>query len=236
MNSQIAGISSSLKLIALALTMAFSASAFAKDQLPETVDGLQLQKGTKLAVVYLQAGETLEDYDKIKIDDVYVAFKKNWQRDYNKSTVTLGEKVRDRDVEKIKEYLANEFKAVLTKELQDKSDYEVVETTGKDVLLIQPAIINLVVTAPDVHSAARNRSRISSAGQMTLYMELYDSKSGDKIALVSDAQAVGERGSFGYRATSGTNKMEFGRVLAKWADTLRNGLDEAKAAASPSGD
>ena len=236
MNSKIAGISSSLKLFALALTMAFSASVFAKDQLPETVDGLQLQKGTKLAVVYLQAGETLEDYDKIMIDDVYVAFKKNWQRDYNNTTVKLGERVTDHDVEKIKEHLANEFKAVLTTELQDKSSYEVVDTKGKDVLFIQPAIINLVVTAPDVHSATRNRSLISSAGQMTLYMELYDSISGDKIALVSDAQAVGEHGGFGYRATSGTNKREFGRVLAKWADTMRNGLDEVKAAASPSGD
>ncbi len=236
MNSQIAGISSSLKLIALALTMAFSASAFAKDQLPETVNGLQLQKGTKLAVVYLQAGETLEDYDKIKIDDVYVAFKKNWQRDYNQSATMLGEQIRDGDVEKIKVYLANEFKAVLTKELQDKSDYEVVETTGKDVLLIKPAIINLVVTTPDVRSSTMNRSYISSAGQMTLYMELYDSKSGAKIALVSDAQAAGDRGGFGYRATTGTNKKEFGKVLTKWADTLRNGLDEAKAAAPPSDD
>jgi len=236
MNSTIGNISSSSKLFALALTMAFSASVFAKEQLPETHDGLKLQKGTKLAVVYLQPGETLEGYDKIKIDDVYVAFMKNWQRDYNNSTVNLGERVTDRDVEKIKEYLASEFKAVLTKELQDKGDYEVVDTTGKDVLFIQPSIINLVVNAPDLKTAGRNRSYISSAGQMTLYMELYDSVSGAKIALVSDAQAVGERGGFGYRASSSTNKFEFGRVLTKWADTLRNGLDEAKAAASASGD
>jgi len=236
MNNTIGNISSSLKLIALALTMTFSASVFAKEQLPETHDGLKLQKGTKLAVVYLQPGETFEGYNKIKIDDVYVAFMKNWQRNYNNSTVNLGERVTDRDVEKIKEYLASEFKAVLTKELQDKGDYEVVETTGKDVLLIQPSIINLVVNAPDLKTAARDRSYVSSAGQMTLYMELYDSVSGAKIALVSDAQAVGERGGFGYRASSSTNKYEFGRILTKWADTLRNGLDEAKATASASGD
>ncbi len=53
---------------------------------------------------------------------------------------------------------------------------------------------------------------------------------------VSDAQAAGNRGGFGYRATTGTNKKEFGKVLTKWADTLRNGLDEAKAAAPPSDD
>jgi hypothetical protein len=234
MNNKITSVSSSVKLFALALTMAFSASVFAKDQMPETVDGLQLQKGTKLAIVYLQPGETFEEYDKIMIDEVYVAFMKNWQRDYNKTTVNLSEKVTESDMERIKDYLAEEFKVVLTKELQDKSGYEVVNATGKDVLLIQPSIINLVVTAPDTKSASRNRSVVSSAGQMTLYMELYDSTSGDKIALVSDAQAVGEHG-FGYRATTGANKMEFGRVLSKWADTLRNGLDELKAAASASG-
>jgi len=236
MNRKITEIPSSLKLFTLALTMAFSASVFAKDQMPETVDGLQLQKGTKLAVVYLQADETFEEYDKIMIDEVYVAFMKNWQRDYNKTTVNLGEKVTDRDVERIKGYLADEFKAVLAKELQDKSDYEVVNATGKDVLLIEPAIINLVVTAPDTHSAGRGGSVVSNAGQMTLYMEVYDSMSGDKIALVSDAQAVGDRGGFGYRGTSATNKQEFGMVLTKWAEILRKGLDELKAAASASSD
>ena len=159
MNKNTVGIYSCLKLIALALTMTFSASVFAKDQMPETVDGLQLQKGTKLAIVYLQPGETFEDYDKIMIDEVYVAFMKNWQRDYNKSTVTLSEKITDRDMERIKDYLAEEFKVVLTKELQDKSGYEVVNASGKDVLLIQPSIINLVVTAPDTQSAARNSVR-----------------------------------------------------------------------------
>ena len=90
--------------------------------------------------------------------------------------------------------------------------------------------------APVACVEARDVSVVSSAGQMTLYMELYDSTSGDKIALVSDAQGVGQRGGFGYRASRSANKFEFGKVLTSWAEILRKGLDEVKAAASSSGE
>ena len=230
MNRKFGDISSTLIFcaLALALAMAFSAPILAKDKLPETTkDGLQLQKDTKLAAVYLKPGETLEGYDKVSITDVLVSFKKNWQRNYNEDVMGLDGRVTDRDVETIKKRLATEFKAVFTKELQDKGGYEVVDTTGKDVLLLRPAIINLVVNAPDLSRAGMGRTFVASAGEMTLYMELYDSLTSDKIAEVIDAQAVGDHG-IGFAGNRVTNKAEFDRVLAKWADILRKHLDEVK--------
>jgi len=218
-------------ILTLSISMLMAATAFAKDKLPETShDGLKLQKDTKLAAVYLKPGETLKAYDKVSMTDVYVAFKKNWQRNYNQDTMGLDGRVSDKDVDVIKDRLAKEFKVVFTKELQDKGGYEVVDYDAKDVLVLRPAIINLVVNAPDTNRMGMSRTFVASAGEMTLYMELYDSNTGDILARVIDAQAAGDHG-IAHAGNKASNKAEFDRVLRKWADILRVNLDRVNAAA-----
>ena len=70
--------------------------------------------------------------------------------------------------------LAAEFKKVFTEELQDKGGYQVVETAGPDVLVLRPALVNVEVNAPDIMSAGVNATVVRSAGQMTLFLELWD--------------------------------------------------------------
>ena len=50
---------------------------------------------------------------KVSMTDVYVAFKKNWQRDYNRDEMGLSGRVTDKDVETIKNRVAGEFDRVL---------------------------------------------------------------------------------------------------------------------------
>jgi hypothetical protein len=198
----------------------------AKESLPETTkDGLVLQKHTKLGAVYLKPGATLTDYSKVKILDCYVAFQKNWERNYNEQQMGLGSRVTDQDMQKIKTEVAEGFQEVFTKEL-DKAGYTVVDTTGTDVLLIRPAIINLEVTAPDVKSPGISATIVSSGGSMTLYAELYDSSTSTKIAEVLDSEAVGN-GGFNYVANSVSNRMEFEETIQRWAEILVKRLDEA---------
>jgi hypothetical protein len=205
--------------------LAFLSPLAAKDRLPETVDGLKLQHGTKLAVVYLEPGETFEDYEKVMLDEVYVAFRKNWQRDYNRDALTLSMQVRDSDVVKIKQGLADEFKIIFTQELE-KAGHQLTDQAGKDVLRIRPAIVDLVVTAPDVGPSG-GRSRVSTSGEMTLYLEIHDSITGDKLALVADTQVVGQHG-ITYGGDKASNRAEFGQTLMAWARVLAQGLNEVK--------
>ena len=230
MNSKSTGVRAYLlTVLTLGLAVLLSAAAVAKDKLPETShDGLKLQKDTELAAVYLEPGGSLDGYDKVTILDVSVAFKKNWQRNYNQDTMGLDGRVTDKDIETIKSRLAGEFKTVFTRELEEKGGYEVVYAAGKDVLLLRPAIINLVVNAPDVKRAGMGRSFVASAGEMTLYLELYDSLTGDIIARVIDAQAAGDHG-IAHMGGRVANKADFDRVLVKWADILRKHLDSVNA-------
>lgn len=196
------------------------------DELPQTTaDGLNLIDSKNVQALYWRDGATLEEYSKVKILDCFVAFEKNWQRDYNRSSLSPSERVDARDMERIKATLAEEFNDKFTENLE-RAGYEVVEETGHDVLLLRPALVNLQVTAPDLKTPNRGNSFTASAGQMSLVMELYDSATSAKIGLVMDAQAARDTG-FVQISNSVTNKVEADRILNKWAGLLVAGLDRA---------
>ena len=214
-------------LFAVVLLALFSASAVAKKAaLPETTkDGLHLKHQDKLGAVYTLPGASLSAYERIKLVDVYVAFEKNYQRDYNRDEMGIANRLTDDDMKKIKEKVASEFKRVFTKELE-KGGYKVVDETGKDVMILRPAIINLQITAPEIAKMNMSRTIVRSSGSLTLYMELYDSVTSQKFAEVIDAEELGND-AFAHVANQGTNLMALDETLEKWARLLRKRLDEA---------
>jgi hypothetical protein len=129
-------------------------------------------------------------------------------------------------MEEIKAGLSAEFRKIFVEELQDKGGYQVVETGGDDVLVIRPAIINLDVAAPDTMSAGRSYTLSQSAGEMTLYLEVYDSVTGQLLAKAIDRRSdPGMGGTIQWR-NGVTNKADADRMLRRWAKALRERLDE----------
>lgn len=210
------------------LLMALSASVSAnKDQeLPDvTEDGLHRVQDSKMALVYADPEADLSGYTKVQLLDAYVAFRKNWERDQrSRSADPL--RLTSNDVKRIKDDLSNEFRAVFTGVLEE-GGYQVVDAAEDDVLLIRPAIINLDVTAPETRSAGRMTQHVQSAGEMTLYVELYDSVTGDLIAKAMDRQFDGRRDGFYTWANSATNRAAADRILKGWAEILLDALNEA---------
>jgi len=217
--SPVAGV-----LACIFMAVAMTTAAWAKEQLPEvSKDGLHLLKHTKVRVAYAKPGASLDQYTKVKILDCFVQFKKNYERDYNLNEVGLEGRVTDKDIAAIKQRLAAEFKKVFTKELT-KAGHEVVDDVGPNTLLLRPAIINLDVTAPDTMRAGFSTTLVASAGQMTLYMELYDSASSELLARVIDPQAD-RRGGIADRVS---NTADADRILRHWADLLSQHLGDVK--------
>jgi len=211
--------------LSLALLMLTTSVSFAaRKELPEeSPEGLKLVKGTKLAAVYMKEGADFSGYDKVAILDCYVAFVKDWQREKNRERFGS---VSDHDVVRIKTKLADEFKKVFSEELAKKGE-EVVTTAASDVLLLRPAIINLDITAPDTLAGGRSFTVAASAGQMTLFLELYDSVSSELLARVMDPEAID---GFGFYQVQNrvTNRVEADRLLKKWADILGDFLVHAR--------
>ena len=214
-------------LLAAALLALSGPTTAKKQELPEvTEDGLHRVHDSKLAIVYAEPGASLAGYERVQLLDAYVAFKKNWERDQRAGSAQLLRNT-SRDVENIKNRLADEFYTVFRQVLEE-GGYPVVDEAADDVLLIRPAIINLDVKAPDTPQAGRTMTYVSSAGEMTLYLEAYDSVTGDLIAKALDRKADRRNDGFYTWSNSVTNRAAAQRILKGWATILLNALNEAK--------
>lgn len=219
-----------LATVVAALALMSGPAALAKDKLPETTpEGLKLQKHTKLDVVYMADDVDLSQYTKVALIDCYVAFKKDWQKHYNQQERELSRKITDDDMTKMRTEFADEFKKIFTDVLQDKHGYEVVDHTGAEVLVIRPGLIEIDVTAPSastMHSASMSRTYAASPGQMTLYMELYDSVSNELLAKVMDTKGGRNTPGFAMSSSKASNIAAADRALRSWAELLSKQLGE----------
>jgi hypothetical protein len=99
---------------------------------------------------------------------------------------------------------------------------------GEPVLVLSPSIINLDINAPDTMSAGRSRSYTTSAGEMTLSLEVSDATTGEVLYRIVDRKRSRDTGRMEW-TTSVSNKAEAERTLRRWADLLRQGLDTVRA-------
>lgn len=213
-----------LNAIGLLLGTGLCLALQASDELPEiTPEGLHRMDDTDLSLVYADPQADLGVYGRVKLLEPSVAFKKNWQRSQNRS---YSHKVRASDMERIKSDLSELFGKVFTEELTE-GGYQMTEETGEDVLLVRPAIVNLDIIAPDTNSPNRIYQFSESAGEMTLYIELYDSETGDLIAKALDRKRDMRKGYLQWQ-TRVTNNQVAKRMLKDWAKTLREALDDAR--------
>lgn len=214
-------------ILGLILCATAATAAVKEKDLPDvTEDGLHRVQDSKLAIVYAEPGADLSQYQQVQLLDAHVAFKKNWARDQRSRSMDRL-RVSSSDVNKIKNELAAEFNTVFRDTLSE-GGYPVVDEAGDDVLLIRPAIINLDVNAPDTMRAGTSRTYTKSAGEMTLYIELYDSVTGDLIAKAMDRQIDNPSGAVYTWTSSVTNKAASKKILKGWADVLLGALNEAK--------
>ncbi|MDH3748437.1 MAG: DUF3313 domain-containing protein [Gammaproteobacteria bacterium] len=212
-------------LISSAILFA-SPAVFAQKKEPpqETHDGLTLIEDRKVAAAYIDSDADLSIYNKIMILDCYVAFKKDWQKDQKKTGSRI--RVSSSDMERIKADVAALFRDVFTEKLGSDDGYEIVTAAGDDVLLVRPAIIDLDVTAPDTMTAGRTSTYTTSAGAATLYIELYDSVTGDILARAVDRKEARKAGGYLSYSNRVTNRSDARRLLGRWAGLLREKLDE----------
>ncbi len=209
------------------LAVACPQALLAKEPPPRvTADGLELKKETKQRLVYVRPGATFSQYNRVAILDCHVEFSKNWLRDYNSSQRDPSRRIKDSDIERAKKDLSAQFTKVFTDELQAKGGYQVTDTAAPDVLVLRPALVNIEVSAPDLMAPGRSVTFAKSAGQMTLYLELWDSATNTILARVMDARA--DPDMYGQRTSSVSNRAAADQILRMWAEELHKKLDAVR--------
>jgi hypothetical protein len=192
-----------------------------EDEANTSFDGLVAVEGSRVHTAYIDPDADFSVFQRVAILEPHVAFRSNWQRDQNRSR---SRNVRASDVERIKEDVASLFKDVFAEQL-GAAGFEVVNYADEDVIILRPAIIDLDVAAPDVRSTGRSRTYTASGGAATLYLELFDSLSGDIIGRAVDRRGSG-RGGFATRSNRVTNRADARREFVVWADKLIEFLNE----------
>jgi len=194
----------------------------AREDIPQvTADGLHLVPNTHLHLVYADPDADLSVYSKLLLIDPQVAFRKDWQRDINQNKPFF---VTAQDMQDIRTELAAMFKEILVSKLKAGGQV-LVEEQGEDVLIIRPAILDLNISSPDTARNRNQRSITRSAGDMTLYLELRDSLTGDILAKALDRQTDRSNVTTFVRDKT-RNENAARRILDGWAEILVNGLDE----------
>lgn len=193
---------------------------------PDTWDGLLRVDAKRLDAVYLLPDADFRVYTKIIIDAPQIAFRKNWQRDYNSATRGLSGRVTDEDVRRAIDGAGERFREVLTQSYT-AAGYAVVSQPGPDVLRLSTAIINVDVVAPDIMTAGRTRTYAEDAGEATLAVEARDSLSGALLGRALDRRVAGDNSTF--RRSSVTNRSDFDRLFSVWAKLSVDGLAKLKA-------
>ena len=211
-------------LLTLALT---TGCASTSDSVPSTTpDGLELVSSGKHSAVYMKPDAQFDIYQQFGVVPCQVAFRKNWQRDYNSSHRSSTQQVKQRDMDRIKTDLGEECTRFFTEALSEEPAYDLVTEwqEGEEVLLVFPNIVNLDVTSPDLNSPSMSRSYSASAGAMTLYLELIDAETSEVLMRAYDSKADPE--TFVNYANRITNRQAADRMLRDWATRLRAAMDQ----------
>ncbi len=210
-----------LSLVAASLMLLVACQSTSKT--PQvSQDGMQLKIDKRSTIAYKKAGVDFAEYSKVQILPSQVAFKKNWQRDYNRSQASLSTRVKDEDVLRIKAGVAKLFDEIFKEEFAkgNNNNNALVETTSSGTLILKPAIINLEVNAPDIKTSINVKSYVQDAGQATLFLELYDGVSGEILARIIDTEVVGDN-AYTQWANRVTNTANAKRTIRKWAKALK---------------
>ena len=213
-------------IVGLAAMTAATGWSAEEEPLGVSFDGLTLIEHADVDVTYVLPEADFSIYNRVMILEPQVAFRRNWQRDVNRGVRGTAARVTTQDMDRIKSQMSELFLEVFTQELTN-GGLAIVEEPGEDVLIVRPAIVNLNVAAPDTQTASRNRVFVANAGSASLFIELYDSLTGQILARAADSRSA--RTSPGFQwASAVTNRSEARNALRIWARTLVDSLNEVR--------
>jgi len=177
----------------------------------------------QVAVAYIDPDADFSVFKRVMILDTFVAFRSGWERDQRRGT--RGVRISASDIDRIKTRVSETFNSVFIEVLEADDGFEVVSEPDYDVLLVRAAIIDLDITAPDNTTPGRSRTYTADSGAATLYIELYDSVSGQILGRAFDRQAGRNPGNVMRWTNRASNTADARRVFRGWATIFRDFLE-----------
>ena len=220
-------------LLGMFVFAAGSSFTYAEEKVGDlTHDGLTVTESTRRKSIQVREGVDWASYEKFIILEPHVAFRKNWKRDYNRDRRGVSGQITDKDMEKIKQGMADLLKEAFIETFTEEGGFTQVTELQANTLLLRPAIINLNPYAPDIPLAGRTKTYARSAGDATLYMEIFDGVSSAILARWVDFQQAPDYG-YARWATRVSNTADAKTMISRWTKRLEKGFENIREGTTP---
>jgi hypothetical protein len=217
--TRLAAVTAVVALALIAVT-AKPAPAQGEDKV-DPFAGLKKVGDAKVGIAYIDPDADFSVFKRVAIADPYVAFRANWRRDQNRNRLRP---ITTAEADRIRADVARLLKEVFTETLEADDGYEVTKVADYDVLLVKPAIVDLSINLPETGTAGASATLSASTGEAVLYIEFFDSVTGDILGRAADRQAASSP-HFGL-STDAFQEGQARRIFQGWAEQLRAFLDE----------
>ncbi len=169
--------------------------------------------GPRSVRVFVKPGVDLHPYDKVMLEPVIVRVGLMSPRTPDRETIALAKQ---------------SFREIFESELGRSEVYELVTEPGPDVLRVTPQLVDLVITTPPGPRSPDERLIISSAGEVTLVLELSDSRTHAVLVRAFDRRSLGNETGSAFRDQAGAGLSNARLIFVQWAQRLRGWLDAVR--------
>lgn len=189
---------------------------------PTNWDGLTQIRAKNVDLLYLRPGADFRQYKAIVLDPTEVAFKKDWQKDINRSRRGAA-RYSEADVRRAIDEAQVKLRNTFEKRFQE-TGFQLVTAPAENALRVFVGVANVNVTAPEIKSHGINRVYSDQAGSATLVVEVRDSLSGELLGRAVDHGAAGDH-LVALRTTT-SNWADFEHLFNEWARISAKGFQK----------
>jgi hypothetical protein len=185
-------------------------------------DGLVKVQNSKFQAVWVKRDADFSRYKKLMVLPAEIAYKSPpTTNKFADDNFALDE----RQTRKLREILRDVFHD----ELVEKGGWQIVDAPGPDVLLVKGGLLDLIVHAPPPKQvSARGGTWVSSYGEMTLVVQLYDSQTREILARVAERREAEPPGGQNFSKVDTMASSDMRIFFRRWAKRLREGLEAAR--------
>ncbi|MGZ5846423.1 MAG: DUF3313 family protein [Ramlibacter sp.] len=178
-----------------------------------------------LGLAYTQPGAALGSYDRILLEPVDVAFRRDWKPYRPGSSILRA----GADREALRAEVAQWVHDAFAQTLQRGGRYRLVDQPGPGVLRVRLHVVDLYLNNPGLTMAGRSRTFAASSGEITMVAELSDAASGQVLARLADWEDMRHTGRL-LPSSDVRTSGDVQEVASAWARSLNHAFLPARAA------
>lgn len=187
-------------------------------------------------VVWVRTDIDLSGLSKIKFGGLGVEYRPSTGPYSGRSGTSNLRRTNSRDFQlsdETRQIFEEEITAAFRSEMEQSTEFEIVDEAGDDVLLDRVGLLDVVSMVPP-DTVGRSRIFLTRVGEATLVLELRDSVSNTIYARAVDRRAAEPAGGLARESNQVTNRAEVRRLGRRWGRTLREALDALLSGETPS--